>query len=326
MTIEDPVSVTDKIKALRGNLPDLRFNTEQDAAIFATEGGSAYRDFYLLRHNESIKRGLGALELQGYRVAVHYFIPEQAEATLVVAHGLYDHIGIYHQAVEWALEANMAVIAFDSPGHGLSGGDEVAIDSFDAYSDILAQLIETTAQHPALFPQPLHGLGQSTGSATWLNLLWRHPAIGQQIEKRLLLAPLVLPRGWFIGRLSYRLMKRFRQYIARGKSYSSHNRAMLDFINVQDPLQSRLLSLRWVGAMQEFALRFRALAARDDALLVIQGTKDQTLAWQYNVKIIKEKLPNAQIAYIAGADHQLLNENDEYLAKVRQLMTDYLTS
>lgn len=319
-----PSTKISQIKSLRGQLPPLHFDPLIDSKVFTTSEGRAYQEFYPLRCAEHIRRGLGALNLQGFSIAIHYFIPESATTTLVVAHGLYDHIGIYHQAIRWALEAGIAVVAFDLPGHGLSDGDEVAIDSFNIYTDILADVINAVLAQPLLFPTPVNGLGQSTGSAIWLNLLWRHPEVAAKVQKYCLLAPLVRPRGWYIGRLSYRLVRPFRQYIARGQSRSSHNAIMLDFINRQDPLQSKLLSLRWIGAMAEFASKFVSFTPRDNKVLIIQGTHDQTLAWRYNVKIIKEKLPNAQIAYIAGADHQLLNEDDEYLAQVRLLMADYL--
>lgn len=300
------------IRDLVGNLPELSWQPEVDSAQFAQESFSAYRQVYALNETHLRVRGLGKVTMAGRDLAVQYFLPELPKATLVLVHGLYDHLGIYQNAIEFGLAQGFAVVGFDLPGHGLSAGDPVSIDSFDEYADDLAGLLQKIQQLPSLFPTPLYGLGQSTGGSILLNHLWRHPDTSSLFDKQVLMAPLILPRGWALGRFTYALAKRRFTYVKRGLSSSSHNKEMLDFINYRDPLQSHVLSIKWLGAMKAFYEVFATFTPQKTPVLVVQGTKDRTLNWRYNMKRLVEKLPAAQIHYIPGADHQLVNESDTY--------------
>lgn len=310
---------------LRAQLPALAFAPELDAGWAGSAQVQAYLDFYRInfaRTRRGVAHGFGACDAAGFRIATHYWLPENPRGTLVVIHGYYDHVGIFGHAIEFGLQQGMAVLAFDLPGHGLSSGEQAAIESFDQYADVLAILLNRAQ---ALLPAPYNGLGQSTGGSVWLNYLWRYEAVqaAPPLGKIALCAPLVLPCGWGRGRWLYMAIHRFVRYLPRGFSRSSHDENFVRFLTEGDSLQSRLLSVRWVGAMKNWDAQLRRWPSLDRSLLIVQGTGDQTVAWRYNLNQLRCKLPNAQVQYIEGAGHQLVNERDDFREQVFAALRDY---
>lgn len=234
-------------------------------------------------------------------------------------------MGIFGNAIEFGLQQGLAVLAFDLPGHGLSSGERVAIDSFDQYADVL-EVIFSAAK--SLLPAPYVALGQSTGGAVLLNYLWRYERtrVLPRLERIALCAPLILPKGWGSGRILYALIHRFVKRLARGQSHSSHDLAFTHFVDELDCLQSRTLSVRWVGAMKAWDAQFRRFAPLDLPLLVVQGDADMTVAWRYNLTQLKRALPHAQVAIIPGAGHQLVNESEPLRAQVFSAIAYYFAN
>lgn len=321
-----------QLSVLVQQLPKLAFDPALDCHWVQTDIVQAYLDLYNINFATEFAgamHGFGYVDAVGFRIATQYWLPEKADGTLVVIHGYYDHIGIFDNVIRFALQRNLAVLAFDLPGHGLSSGDPAVIDSFNQYADVLAQILQ---QSDAILPQPLHAFGQSTGCAVVLNYLWRY-AIEQhsvdRFRKIILCAPLVLARGWrgvYMGRFIYAAMRHFVQYLHRGRARSSHDPEFNKFIMHHDCLQAKRLSLRWVGAMEEWNRLFRNFAPLQKEVFVVQGTGDLTVDWRYNVPLIKQKLPQAKIHMIAEAGHQLINESNEYRTQVFAAIDQYLSS
>lgn len=302
-------------RALAANLPPFSLAHSAPLAPASAEQLQAYLAFYQINFYPALAQvhRFGGLLLGGYRIATHYWAPAAPRGTLVLLHGYYDHVGIYGKAIRFALENQLAVVAFDLPGHGLSGGERVAIDRFDSYADVLAALLEQLAGQ---LPGPYYALGQSTGAAVLLNHLWRYPAQAASFARIALCSPLLLPCGWRMGRVAYSLLRPFVSSVVRSRSVNSHDATFLRFIASEDPLQDKRLSLQWVGAMKAWDAQFRAFAPLPRPLLVVQGSGDKTVAWRYNLQHIQQQLPNAQIALVEGAGHQLVNESDDYRQQV----------
>lgn len=304
---------------LRAHLPALSFEPAADSAWTATAAVQGYLDFYginFARTCAGVVHGFGALEAGGFRIATHYWLPQNPKGTLVVMHGYYDHVGVFGKAIKFGLDNGLAVLAFDLPGHGLSSGEQVVIDLFDQYADVLDVILNAAQQH---LPSPYYALGQSTGGAVLLNYLWRYDAVRALplLDRIALCAPLVLPRGWrYSGRFVYKLVHRFIKRLPRGPSRSSHDPDFNRFIDEQDCLQSPSLSVRWVGAMKAWDRQFRGFPPLGKSILVIQGTKDFTVAWRYNLQQIQRALPNARIELIPDAGHQLVNEAEDLRAPI----------
>lgn len=315
------------LRELATQLPPLEFVPERDCVWPLTAKAQAYLNDYNINFSEkhlSLEHGFGYVKAAGFNIATHYWLPENAIGTLVVVHGYYDHVGVFSHPIQFALQHNLAVLAFDLPGHGLSSGEPAAIDSFDQYGDVLAEILQLSAK---MLPTPLYALGQSTGSAVLMNYLWRYGVTQNiQFSKIAFCSPLVLPRGWrgiHMGRFVYAIAKHFLHQIGRSFSQSSHDMAFNQFLKEEDPLQARTLPLSWVGAMKAWHETLKELPSLAIDGLIIQGTDDKTVEWEYNMPLLQRKLPGVNIRYIEGAGHQLVNESPLYRDQVFQAIENY---
>lgn len=313
---------------LRAILPPLEFGPGDEGVDDHHPAMRAYLECYELDFSAQypgLVHALGYVDIGEFRIAAQYWLPPDAtgleatepkvKGTLVVVHGYYDHTGIYDRVVAFGLANGLAVLGFDLPGHGLSSGDRAAIESFDQYADVLDNLLQRAR---AKLPAPWFALGQSTGGAILLNHLWRYEAQSHQpvFTKTALCSPLILPRGWNRGRIAYALLHRVVKTLPRGRSFSSHDPDFLRFIDGEDCLQARRLSVRWVGAMKQWDLDFAAYPILQNRILVVQGTQDLTVEWRYNLKQIQERLPQAIVHILEGAGHQLVNESPVFREQV----------
>lgn len=315
-----------QLTQLTEEMPLLQFELPADTRWAQGELPASYLSAYGLNFSAyfpGLHHGFGAIESGGFRIAAHYWLPRNPRGTLVVMHGYYDHVGIFGHAIRFALDHQLAVVTFDLPGHGLSSGEQVAIDSFDQYGDVLKDVL---ARAQPLLPEPFIGFGQSTGASVLLNYQWR---FGDQpesvaLQKTVLCAPLILPCGWQLGRFAFYLVRPFVRRLARGSSNSSHDLAFIQFIRSGDPLQSRYLSLRWVAAMALWHKSVRCARLLSQPILVIQGTGDKTVNWRYNLAQIRQKIPSVDIHLIPDAGHQLINESPQYRDQVLDEMARWL--
>lgn len=310
---------------LKSILPPLEFGSAAEGVDAAHPALQAYLACYGLDFSKGypgVVHALGCVNVGEFCIATQYWLPPGAKGTLVVVHGYYDHIGIYDKVVAFGLAQGLAVLGFDLPGHGLSSGDRAAIESFDQYADVLDALLQVAR---AKLPSPWFAVGQSTGGAVLLNHLWRYEANRLQplLYRTALCAPLLLPRGWTRGRWLYMLLHRFVKRLPRGHSVSSHDPDFLRFLDKEDCLQGRYLSVQWVGAMKNWDAQFCGWPPLDRPLLIIQGTDDQTVAWRYNLDRLREKLPQAQVELIPDAGHQLVNERDDFREQVFVTLRNY---
>lgn len=306
---------------LRIQLPLLAFSPEQDREWPQKPTVQAYLDYYTINlalEYPHLEHGFGKLKTEGFEIATHYWLPENPKGTLVVVHGYYDHVGLYGAALRFGIEQDLAVLAFDLPGHGLSSGERASIDSFDRYTDVLHQVLNAASP---LMPKPWSCLAQSTGGAVVLNYLWRYDP--SRLDKIALCAPLVLPRAWRLSRLVYWLLKPWVKRVPRKFIDNSHDPEFNRFLSQDDGLQTRYLPVQWVGAMKAWDAKLQRCPRLDKSLLVVQGTGDQTVDWRYNLMRIGQKLPNSQVKMIKGAFHHLVGESEEYRRPAFEAIADW---
>ncbi|WP_347330719.1 alpha/beta hydrolase [Marinimicrobium locisalis] len=291
-------------------LPELHFDLERDAPPKGEPQIRAYLEHYGLDLEQAfpnVTHRLGRTRVSDWDIAVHYWLPENPQGTLVIVHGYFDHAALYGQAVRFALKRGLAVLAYDHPGHGLSSGERLVIDSFNRYADVLEALLQASR---SLLSGPRYALGQSMGGATLLNHLWRYgPAL---TGKTALFAPLILPQAWGLSKWLYTLLHRWVREVPRVFSDSSHDSDFNHFLEHEDPFQYRKISVEWVGAMKTWDETFRGWPTREDELLMVQGTGDATVDWCYNLQQIGRKLPNLKVEMLEEARHHLVNETPEY--------------
>jgi alpha-beta hydrolase superfamily lysophospholipase len=328
------------LQQLAAHLPPLDFTLRSDQRDWlASAPVQAYLDFYgfnFAAEGLCSQHHFGKFSAAGFEVSGHIWQPvasaeqPQPRGTVFFIHGFTDSVGLMQHALRFLLQQQWAVVAFDLPGHGLSTGTQASIDSFDQYRDVLLQCLEHCQQ---ALPKPWHGVGQSTGGSVWLNYLGYVNGVSlvsddqplqADIDKIVLLAPLVRPQGWGVSQWFFPLVSRLTAQLKRKFNLSSHDQAYLDFVRHRDPLQSRITPLRWAAAMSEWIHDFRRLPVSARALLVIQGDEDTTVDFKYNLAMIKTKFPNAEVAMITGARHQLVNETEAYRQRVFARMEEWL--
>jgi alpha-beta hydrolase superfamily lysophospholipase len=299
---------------LRANLPLLGA-----ASAPLDEEARAYQRYYGLELGS--QRRLGRFHSDGLELVAQLWLPAEPQASLILLHGYYDHMGLYRQVIDWALGRNLAVLSFDLPGHGLSAGPRASIDDFAAYQRALQALFAEAAGLD--LPQPWHLCGQSTGGAILLDFLLLgapRPEPGATI----LLAPLVRPRAWGLSKLSYHLLGPFRSELPRRFSANSNDAEFLDFVRHRDPLQPRTLPTPWVGALAKWIPRIERAPRSAQRPLIVQGEDDMTVDWRHNLQVLQDKFDRPEILRIPGARHHLVNESADIRRRYFAFLDEHL--
>lgn len=271
---------------------------------------SSYFRYYGIdfeQHLAGVRHWFGYLSSGAERIALHVFMPAEPEGTSFILHGYFDHVGLYRHVIEYCLRRGLAVVAWDLPGHGLSTGEQATITRFAVYGEVLEQVLQFCSENH--LPHPWRGVGQSTGGAILMDYLLTAPQ--PALEQNVLLAPLVRAASWQGIRCSHALGRWFLRHVPRQFSTTSGDRDFLEFIAHRDPLQARVIPVAWVSAMLAWERQFQQRAPRDQAPLVIQGRRDGTVAWRYNLRVIRSKFPRATVVELPEARHHLVNETPE---------------
>ena len=257
---------------------------------------------------------VGRADVDGRAICVYYWLPPEPRGTTFLVHGYFDHVGLYDHLVEYLLSRGQAVVAFDLPGHGLSAGEPLAIDSFHAYQNVLQHLL-AECQH---FPAPFNAVGQSTGGAVLLGLLQRFSGNQQQqpFASTYLLAPLLRPWQWRRKLLKFWLLRWFVSSAPREFAMNSHDREFLRFLEQGEPLQRRSIPLSWVRAMVQWADDFSASPPCPWPITVIQGGRDTTVDGPYNISKIKQQFANTKVRFIEDAMHHMVNEREDIRRRI----------
>ncbi len=254
----------------------------------------------------------GHLDLGGIQLSCNYWSQEKSRGTVFLLHGYFDHVGLFGHLIQFYLEQGFSVFAYDLPGHGLSGGPPADIDCFSTYTYSLKKCLDWGKMNS--LPEPWHLSGQSTGGAIITDLLAREGCTRDDYPfgKVILLAPLVRPVKWKIARLQYRLLHRFIDGVPRSRSRNSHDAEFLEFLN-SEPLQSKILPMGWVGALNRWITWIENLETGCDfEPLIIQGQNDGTVDWRHNLKVLKRAYKSVDVYFIPEGRHHLANEGIKY--------------
>lgn len=279
----------------------------------------AYRQFYRIEYEHDwpdITVSLGTLTHAGYRLALHhYHRADSTRGTVFVIHGYYDHVGIFDKVIRALLGEGYGVVCFDLPGHGLSSGGIAAIPDFHHYQLALDAVLQRLV---GIAPQPWNIVGQSTGGAIIVDFLLRHTRHPGHIpfHRAVLLAPLVRPRGYGLGRYVHDVVSRVTDYITREFATNSHDTEFLHFLKYRDPLQSKRLSVQWVGALKKWVPDVETRDPSNFPLMIIQGQQDGTVEYEHNLVVLRHKFPKHELVLLPRARHQLANESAEIRAVI----------
>ncbi|OVE81592.1 hypothetical protein BVY03_03045 [bacterium K02(2017)] len=98
--------------------------------------------------------------------------PAKPLASLIIVHGLGEHIGRYQNVINY-LKEQYNIYLYDQRGHGRSDGVRFHIQDFSHYVNDLHEFVNlVTKKHPK---QKTYLLGHSMGGQVVLNYLGQHP-------------------------------------------------------------------------------------------------------------------------------------------------------
>lgn len=271
--------------------------------------------------------------------AVRHLPDGEARATLVIAHGMVEHIDRYDEFAAYLADRGIFVMAGDHLGHGLTAKDADSLGYFAKNRDdaVLSDLcnIARTAQND--YPDLPHFLlGHSMGSFFTRRLIAEHPDVadgaiimgtGHQ-SRALVLAGLTLARliALFCG-------ERHRSKLIDSLAFGSYNRAFepartpRDWLSrdeakvdeyIADPLCGGLFTLNaYIGMFRTIRLLYskRRLAKMrpDMPILFISGGSDPVGEAGVGVRracdsFARAGMSDLELKLYPEARHEILNE------------------
>lgn len=281
----------------------------------------SYCDFYkidFISPRLAASQTIKALSIRNFDLVIQRFVPsrpsKKASQALLI-HGYFDHAGLYGHLIRYLLKLGVEVLIFDLPGHGLSSGKRAAITNFSEYQNCIKAIVERELDQS----RPINIIGQSTGAAAIADYFSSPTNVGSEFwiaAHVILFAPLLRPVGWKKAEFMHSLLNKRRDYWPRSFNENTHDREFLDFLKHKDPLQHHSLSVEWVGALREWLPQMLQRESCDKSMIIIQGTDDTTVDWQYNLEEYRRLFPLNKSVLIHAAGHHLVGESKEYRDKV----------
>jgi alpha-beta hydrolase superfamily lysophospholipase len=295
----------------------LRFHTP----VEKTSDIKAYLDYYGFTL-EDIDFHFGKVDIDGIKIIVQIFSPKESIETVFLLHGYLDHVGSLQNMIHYLTKHNYSVISYDLQGHGLSGGKSASVDDFSDYVLTLEKLMQRARNERS---DPFYVIGHSTGGAIAINYVLKHR--DHHFRKLVLVAPLIRSNYWYLTKLGYYLAKPFPfiDDIARKFRKNSSDQKYLAFTK-KDPLQPKVLPLNWVGALLNWNKEIHAYNPTNTDTCIIQGNKDKTVDWEYNLTFVQKKFRSLQVFHISNGRHALFNEKEqiqeEVFASIHQFLKE----
>jgi len=297
--LEEPLTLKDQL--------DIQPMEMVDPAVYPEPVVEYFHHYGLNYTDLDVTHWFGTFESGGFTLAAHLYEPAQYTATVVLLHGYLNHCGQFKNLIRFLLENGYAAAVFDLPGHGLSSGERAAIDSFDQYVPVTQDFLKLVISR---LHGPYHAIGFSTGATILIEMVLTEQA--DDFDKIVLAAPLIHWTGYEQSKGTYKIYKVFTDKIARFHRKNSSDKDHLIFNKTRDYLHCTHIALNWVKALFDWNDKIKLLPESDRDVLVLQGDKDGTVDWKYNLKRVKQKLPKTDIKMIEDANHELFNEAPEY--------------
>ncbi|MCX7656378.1 MAG: lysophospholipase [Treponemataceae bacterium] len=266
-------------------------------------GNSRFRSFY----GWDEQAGRWELSLvpvdDGDFVACHYFTAAQSgkepKGTLFIIHGYLEHTALRMPLILEALRAGWDVVGMDLLGHGFSTGPVADIDSFNRYGRAFREVLRFRE-----WKKPWRFAGHSTGCATGLLCIRE---IGNPFEWALLEAPVIRTFLWQPTMVAKRLLRGAINTLPRRHAGMARNKTFYRLL-FKDPLYIGEAPVHWFDALEQYEADSRRWGKIGGYFLILQGTADTVLDWNYNIRFLRDRLPESEIVLIKGGHHHLLRD------------------
>jgi alpha-beta hydrolase superfamily lysophospholipase len=296
----------------------LSFHTQ----VEKTADIKAYLDYYDF-NLEGVDFHFGKVDIDGTKIMVQIFSPQKSKGTVFLLHGYLDHVGSLKNMIHYLIKHHYNVISYDLQGHGLSEGESASVDDFSDYVLTLEKLMKIAKEEMS---SPFYIIGHSTGGAIAINYVLKHR--DHHFNKLVLVAPLIRSNHWYWTKLGFYLAKPFPfiDDISRNFRENSSDQKYLAFTK-KDPLQPKAVPLSWVKALINWNEELQSYSPTNFDTCVIQGNKDKTVDWEFNLAFIKEKFRHLQVSQIKNGRHALFNEKkeirEEVFTKIHQFLKGF---
>ena len=249
----------------------------------------------------------------------------QARATVLLVHGLGEHIGRYEALARRLNAWGHAVRGYDHYGHGRSAGPRGGLTADGRLLDDLAAVVDATrAQQPA--GQPLVLLGHSLGGLVAALFVAR--AI-RPVDALVLSSPafdvgLSPLQKLLVGTLP-RLVPDLRVSNGLQIPYLSHDAAVCDGYRA-DPLCHDRICARLARFLAQGGPQVLARAGHWSVPSLLMWAGDDRLVAPGGSQSFADRAPPAvvQAQCFDGAYHELFNERDDFAAPVFARLREWL--
>lgn len=258
----------------------------------------------------------------GLKIFARSWIPEEkVKASILLVHGLGEHIGRYEHVAEAFTRAGFAMLGFDLPGHGQTGGQRGYCSYEEAMQDIDCLMAEANSRFPS---QPKFIYGHSLGGAIVLYYtLMRSPAVAGTIVTSPSLG--VKTPGWKVAlaRTMSQVYPSFALSNGLDRQNLSHDPGIIQAYGA-DPLVHDRVTTRLGWDALSIGPKIVSMAGSYPVpLLLMQGTEDHIVSVQA-VDEFAKNAPKDKITYKRweGLYHETHNEPQK--AQVIQAMVDWI--
>ncbi|KMJ59559.1 hypothetical protein AB685_01380 [Bacillus sp. LL01] len=265
---------------------------------------STYLEFYDLDKWDSIQAS-NRICHNDLDIFVQSFIPKERKGLVTIVHGYLDHSGSLSKLIDCLLTDGYGIITFDLPGHGHSRGERGDIKNFNDYTEAL-HAVQLHYELQGLNDTQRSVIGHSTGAAIVLDYISRRK---RAFYKTILVAPLVQPYLWSFSRIGVKIIGKKVKHIKRTFRKNSSDLDYLKFVK-EDPLQFSQLPMNWLHSFQKWYDNFSNLPSNNEQLCIIQGSKDTTVDWRYNIPFLLKKYSISECILLDEGNHQLFNERE----------------
>lgn len=304
------------IESIRNN-QDLFFTYESRPM---TENMKRYSEFYNLP-TEDVKYRYGFEKVAQERLFIQSFRPAQVKGHILLLHGYYDHAGVLSAVIRFLVQKGFHVLIFDLPGHGLSTGERAVVSEFVLYSESIREVVQ---RHLSSFSLPVYIMAHSTGAAAAVDYLLKDDETSS-IQKAVFISPLIRAYRWNTITIGLKTLKLFTGQLKRVFRNNSSDSTFLRFVK-QDPLQYDKMPLSWLDALIRWNEFIKEGSPSPVPIFILQGKKDTTVDWRYNVNFLVEKFIYTDVELIDKGKHHLLNEEERIREKVFASIYRHLTS
>jgi len=284
---------------LARDLPDWM----SDSPGYTGEPLQSYHTFFNLPADSGdFHYRIGTLESESRKIVIQSWSRPGSTETILIGHGYLDHTGLQARTIRYFLQQGMNVVAYDLPGHGLSTGKRMEIDSIGAYSVVLGQVADLIHKE---IPGTLHYLGHSTSCLAAVNLFARGK---DPFDRVIFIAPLVRHWMWQAGMWSQPLVNLLGvRSVPRIPANLTGDDTFMTLLRT-DPLRSDRVPVSWALALYDWDGKRPRGVISGRKITVIQGTFDTVVAASWNLDYLKTVFPGLTCYWIPGGRHHLLNE------------------